>query len=129
MTPATRTALRPTRQPQRTAVENQWPPEPADPTLSDCLPAPVVARLLDDEESNVRTAMALHARDQIDPTTAERIDRNYRPRKKTRWRPADDFPDHTERPAWKSWPMSEGVLVCPRAWRSATTSSRKRWVS
>ncbi|MFH0178449.1 hypothetical protein [Streptomyces cacaoi] len=60
--------------------------------LSDCLPAPVVARLLDDEESSVRTTMALHARDRIDPATAERIDRSYRPEKRTRWRPADDFP-------------------------------------
>ncbi|MFF1275820.1 hypothetical protein ACFVZC_20830 [Streptomyces marokkonensis] len=59
---------------------------------SDRLPAPVVARLLDDEDSGVRTTMALHARDRIDPATAERIDRTYRPEKKTRWRPADDFP-------------------------------------
>lgn len=59
---------------------------------SDDLPAPVVARLLDDEESSVRTTMALHARDRIDAATAERIDRTYRPEKKTRWRPADDLP-------------------------------------
>lgn len=64
----------------------------ASAALSDCLPAPVVARLLVDEESSVRTTMALHARDRIDPTTAERIDRSYRPEKRTRWRPADDFP-------------------------------------
>lgn len=64
----------------------------ASAAMSDCLPAPVVARLLDDEESDVRTAMALHARDRIDPATAERIDRGYRPAKKTRWRPADGFP-------------------------------------
>ncbi|MFD8817843.1 hypothetical protein ACFV23_41755 [Streptomyces sp. NPDC059627] len=56
------------------------------------LPAPDVTRLLNDEESSVRTAMALHARDRIDPATAERIDRSYRPGKKTRWRPADEFP-------------------------------------
>jgi hypothetical protein len=60
--------------------------------MSDSLPAPVVARLLDDEESGVRTAMARHARDRIDAATAERIDRTYRPAKKARWRPADDFP-------------------------------------
>lgn len=60
--------------------------------MSGCLPAPVVTRLLDDEESSVRTTMALHARDRIDPATAERIDRSYRPQKRTRWRPADDFP-------------------------------------
>ncbi|MEU1592911.1 hypothetical protein ABZ468_08620 [Streptomyces sp. NPDC005708] len=64
----------------------------ASAAMSDCLPAPVVARLLDDEESRVRTTMALHARDRIDPATAERIDRSYRAEKKTRWRPADDFP-------------------------------------
>jgi hypothetical protein len=56
------------------------------------LPGPVVTRLLNDEESSVRTTMALHARDRIDPATAERIDRGYRPGKKTRWRPADEFP-------------------------------------
>lgn len=60
--------------------------------LSDHLPAPVVTRLLNDEESSVRTTMALHARDRIDPATAERIDRAYRPTKRTRWRPADEFP-------------------------------------
>lgn len=46
--------------------------------------------------------MALHARDRIDPTTAERVDRSYRPKKRTRWRPADDFPlpaDVLRRPA------------------------------
>ncbi|MFF9222091.1 hypothetical protein [Streptomyces viridosporus] len=59
---------------------------------SDDLPAPAVARLLDDEDSSVRTTMALHARDRIDAATAERIDRAYRPEKKTRWRPADDLP-------------------------------------
>ncbi|MEW2622951.1 hypothetical protein [Streptomyces sp. NPDC048106] len=63
----------------------------ASAAMSDRLPAPVVARLLDDEESSVRTTMALHARDRIDPATAERIDRGYRPEKKTRWRPVDDF--------------------------------------
>ncbi|MGW3287368.1 hypothetical protein ACWDR3_22295 [Streptomyces sp. NPDC001002] len=56
------------------------------------LPAPVVTRLLDDEESSVRTTTALHARDRIDPATAERIDRTYRPAKRTRWRPADELP-------------------------------------
>ncbi|MFE7127712.1 hypothetical protein [Streptomyces sp. NPDC057617] len=64
----------------------------ASAAMSDCLPEPVVARLLDDEESDVRTTMALHARDRIDPATAERIDRSYRPAKRTRWRPADDLP-------------------------------------
>ncbi|MFG2972084.1 HEAT repeat domain-containing protein [Streptomyces sp. NPDC048331] len=60
--------------------------------MSDRLPAPVVARLLDDEESSVRTAMALHVRDQVDDATAERIDRSHRPYKRSRWRPADDLP-------------------------------------
>lgn len=64
----------------------------ASAAVSDDLPAPVVARLLDDEESIVRTTTALHARDRIDPVTAERIDRIYRPEKRTRWRPADTFP-------------------------------------
>ncbi|MFC8424115.1 hypothetical protein ACFUN7_25090 [Streptomyces sp. NPDC057236] len=68
----------------------------ASAAMSDDLPAPVVARLLDDEDSGVRTAMALHARDRIDAATAERIDRTYRPVKKTRWRPADDFPLPTD---------------------------------
>ncbi|MFB7979798.1 hypothetical protein [Streptomyces vinaceus] len=60
--------------------------------MAQYLPAPVVTRLLDDEESSVRTTMALHARDRIDSATAERIDRSYRPGKRIRWRPADDFP-------------------------------------
>ncbi|MFG2485647.1 hypothetical protein ACGFSI_23185 [Streptomyces virginiae] len=60
--------------------------------MSDHLPAPVVTRLLEDEESSVRTAMALHARDQVDSATAERIDRSHRPYKRVGWRPADDFP-------------------------------------
>ncbi|NUT47881.1 MAG: hypothetical protein HOV94_11315 [Saccharothrix sp.] len=64
----------------------------ASAAMSDLLPAPVVARLLDDEESSVRTAVAMGARDRIDAATAERIDREYRPEKKTRWRPADDLP-------------------------------------
>ncbi|MFI6007102.1 hypothetical protein ACIA98_43495 [Streptomyces sp. NPDC051366] len=64
----------------------------ASAAMSDHLPAPLVAQLLDDEESSVRTTMALHARDQIDPDTAERIDRTYRPAKRVRWRPADEFP-------------------------------------
>ncbi|MFJ9680351.1 hypothetical protein ACIRP2_20160 [Streptomyces sp. NPDC101194] len=64
----------------------------ASAAMSGSLPAPVVARLLDDEESSVRTTMALHARDRIDPATAERIDRSHRPDKTTRWRPADDLP-------------------------------------
>ncbi|QJT00328.1 hypothetical protein G9272_08540 [Streptomyces asoensis] len=68
----------------------------ASAALSDFLPAPAVARLLDDEESSVRTTMALHARGRIDPATAERIDRSYRPEKRTRWRPADDFPLPTD---------------------------------
>ncbi|QIQ06561.1 hypothetical protein [Streptomyces liangshanensis] len=64
----------------------------ASAAMSDRLPPPLVARLLADEESSVRTTMALHARDQVDPETAERIDRTYRPLKRVRWRPADDFP-------------------------------------
>ncbi|MFF3859438.1 hypothetical protein [Streptomyces sp. NPDC002209] len=68
----------------------------ASAAMSDHLPAPVVARLLDDEESSVRTTMALHARDRIDPGTAERIDRTYRPDKMVPWRPADDFPLPTD---------------------------------
>jgi len=57
----------------------------------DRLPPAVVARLLDDEESRVRTTMARHAPDLVDVETAERIDRDFQPAKKTRWRPADDF--------------------------------------
>ncbi|MFI8342009.1 hypothetical protein ACIF8W_18370 [Streptomyces sp. NPDC085639] len=64
----------------------------ASAAMSEQLPPPLVATLLDDEESSVRTTMALHARDRIDPDTAERIDRTFRPDKVVRWRPADDFP-------------------------------------
>ncbi|MFD7033532.1 hypothetical protein ACFWAR_36455 [Streptomyces sp. NPDC059917] len=64
----------------------------ASAAAADGLPAPVVARLLDDEDSHVRTTTALHARDRIDPATAERLDCGYRPDKRVRWRPADTFP-------------------------------------
>lgn len=64
----------------------------ASAAMSDALPADVVARLLDDEDSRVRTNMAWHARERIDPVTAERIDRDYRPVKYTSWRPADELP-------------------------------------
>ncbi|MGJ3227072.1 hypothetical protein ACQEUV_17165 [Micromonospora aurantiaca (nom. illeg.)] len=55
------------------------------------LPAEAVTRLLNDDESIVRTTMVRHASHLLDPATAERIDRDYRPDKKTKWRPADDF--------------------------------------
>ncbi|MCX5401237.1 hypothetical protein [Streptomyces sp. NBC_00102] len=64
----------------------------ASAAMSDRLPEEAVTRLLHDEESDVRTTMALHARDRIDPETAERIDRSHRPAKRMAWRPADDFP-------------------------------------
>ena len=64
----------------------------ASAAMSASLPPQAVARLLDDEESDVRVAMAMHARDQVDAVTAERIDRGYQPAKKTIWRPADTFP-------------------------------------
>ncbi|MFE2523378.1 hypothetical protein ACFXEL_04010 [Streptomyces sp. NPDC059382] len=64
----------------------------ASAAMSDHLPPPIIAQLLDDEECSVRTTMALHARDHVDSDTAERIERTYRPDKKVRWRPADDFP-------------------------------------
>ncbi|MFB7982798.1 hypothetical protein [Streptomyces vinaceus] len=68
----------------------------ASAAMSDHPSPQLVAQLLDDEESSVRTTMALHARDQIDPDTAERIDRTYRPATMVRWRPADDFPLPTD---------------------------------
>ena len=67
---------------------------------SGSLPPGAVARLLNDEESRVRTAAAIHAPHLVDAATAERIDREYRPSKKTRWRPADEFtfpPDYLRR--------------------------------
>lgn len=64
----------------------------ASAAMSDSLPAPVVARLLDDAESTVGTTMARHAPGRVDPATAERIDRGHRPVKRTHWRPADDLP-------------------------------------
>lgn len=60
--------------------------------MCDNLPEAAVTRLLNDAESSVRATMAQHARDRIDPATAERIDRDYRPDKRSDWRPADDFP-------------------------------------
>ncbi|EEP74649.1 hypothetical protein MCAG_04976 [Micromonospora sp. ATCC 39149] len=55
------------------------------------LPADAVIRLLNDDDSGVRTTMATHAPHLVDPATAERIDREFQPDKKTNWRPADDF--------------------------------------
>lgn len=55
------------------------------------LPADAVVRLLGDDNSRVRTTMATTAPHLVDSATAERIDREYRPAKKTRWRPADTF--------------------------------------
>ncbi|MFB7553808.1 hypothetical protein [Streptomyces sp. NPDC056154] len=92
-----RTQLRALRLPWVTAAPLPHADSPyacfrASAAMSGSLPAPVVARLLADEESSVRTTMALSTRDQIDPATAERIDRSYRPDKMTHWRPADDLP-------------------------------------
>lgn len=56
------------------------------------LPTDAVVRLLGDDDSGVRTTMATHAPHLVDPATAERIDREFRPDKKTNWRPADVFP-------------------------------------
>ncbi|MGW3614692.1 hypothetical protein ACWD6N_33530 [Micromonospora sp. NPDC005163] len=58
---------------------------------SRALPADAVIRLLNDDDSGVRTTMATHAPHLVDPATAERIDREYQPDKKTTWRPADVF--------------------------------------
>ena len=55
------------------------------------LPADAVRRLLNDDDSGVCTTMATHAPHLVDPVTAERIDREFRPDKKTNWRPADAF--------------------------------------
>jgi hypothetical protein len=55
------------------------------------LPLEIVTQLLNDVENTVRTTMARHARDLVDLATAERIDREFRPEKRTTWRPADDF--------------------------------------
>ena len=59
--------------------------------MAPSLPPQVVRRLLDDEDSHVRTTMARHAPDLVDEPTAERIDREFRPDKPVLWRPADDF--------------------------------------
>jgi hypothetical protein len=54
------------------------------------LPADTVRQLLHDDDSGVRTTMATHAPPHLlDPATAERIDREFKPDKKTNWRPAD----------------------------------------
>ncbi|MET9225983.1 hypothetical protein [Lentzea sp. NPDC003310] len=53
------------------------------------LPPQVVARLLADDDSEVRAQMARRAPHLVDVETAERIEREFRPAKQTRWRPAD----------------------------------------
>ncbi|MDI2124580.1 hypothetical protein [Yinghuangia seranimata] len=73
-------------------VDSPYPGFRAAAAQADGLPAAVVARLLHDEDSRVRTKAAQHARDQVDPATAERIDRTYDAPKGSPWRPADDFP-------------------------------------
>ncbi|KOX07145.1 hypothetical protein ADK66_20500 [Micromonospora sp. NRRL B-16802] len=55
------------------------------------LPPDAIIRLLNDDDSGVRTTMATHAPHLVDPATAERIDREFQPDKKTNWRPADEF--------------------------------------
>ncbi|GLW57653.1 hypothetical protein [Kitasatospora phosalacinea] len=56
------------------------------------LPAAARARLLADPDNEVALAAAGSSPDPIDPTTAERLDREYRPFKPMSWRPADEFP-------------------------------------
>jgi phosphopantothenoylcysteine synthetase/decarboxylase len=63
----------------------------ASAAASDTLPPDAVAKLLDDEESEVRTAMARSAPHLVDPATAEHIDRTFSPAKRMAWRPADDL--------------------------------------
>ncbi|GAA2558351.1 DUF2336 domain-containing protein [Winogradskya consettensis] len=55
------------------------------------LPPGAVTQLLADEQSIVRTTMARTAPHLVDIATAERIDRTFRPGKRTQWRPADLF--------------------------------------
>jgi len=50
-----------------------------------------VAHLLADDDSGVRVAVAYRYPHLVDPATAERIDRDFWPGKKTNWRPADDL--------------------------------------
>ncbi|MEU6238770.1 hypothetical protein [Kitasatospora sp. NPDC047058] len=65
------------------------------------LPAPAVARLLDDEEEMVRLTMAYAAPHLVDPATAESIERRYRRRDKfTFWWDGEEvltFPSETLR--------------------------------
>ncbi|GLW72543.1 hypothetical protein Kpho02_48420 [Kitasatospora phosalacinea] len=56
------------------------------------LPAEARARLLADPDNEVALAAARSSPDPIDPVTAERLDREHRPAKRMRWRPADAFP-------------------------------------
>lgn len=58
---------------------------------SDQLPPHLVTRLLNDDDSGVRVRMAMKTPHLVDLATAERIDREYRPRPKTADRPADHF--------------------------------------
>lgn len=56
------------------------------------LPAEARARLLADPDNEVALAAACSSPDPIDPVTAERLDREHRPVKRMRWRPADAHP-------------------------------------
>jgi len=56
------------------------------------LPAEARARLLADPDNEVALVAARRSPDPIDPATAERLDREYRPFKPMPWRPADVLP-------------------------------------
>ncbi|MEH1169449.1 hypothetical protein V6V47_29125 [Micromonospora sp. CPCC 205539] len=79
------------------------------------LPPDTIIRLLNDDDSGVRTTMATLAPHLVDLTTAERIDREFRPDKKTHWRPADlfTFPPETLR-RWATDPDPGMRCLAPR---------------
>ncbi|MEU5104528.1 MULTISPECIES: hypothetical protein [unclassified Streptomyces] len=66
--------------------------------MSGPLPAEAVARLLDDEDGTVRAAVARRTPD-LDPVTAERIERRHTASRKHPWSPTDHvvFPPETLR--------------------------------
>ncbi|MDG6108613.1 hypothetical protein [Dactylosporangium aurantiacum] len=73
-------------------VSSPYPCFRASAARSPALPPQAVARLLADEVSDVAAAALSRAPHLADVATAARIDREFRPVKHSRWRPADCYP-------------------------------------
>ncbi|MFD4668321.1 hypothetical protein ACFWNN_01225 [Lentzea sp. NPDC058450] len=85
-------------------VDSPYPCFRASAASSRELPTEAVARLLADEDSEVRTQMARTAPHLVDAETAERVERTFQPATCTRWR---------RRTCWASPPKRRAVAQQP----------------